>query len=221
MIRISNILSKVAHVVPIDYRLKLVIQYHCKIFLRNQEILQKYVVVTFISILYATVGPLFLQFHDTSTLLSNMSMGISVFIFANIKLEYILYRASLFNHYGMSRLEERITMDISGLLLTLFFGCSALAYQSLILSASAENFLKGILLLIVFHYVGLYFNVSETHLTKRKKNITIAKYFLIIVVITSLLNRFDIWLVVFVSIIFITLTSYSLHTKRNNKTYVT
>jgi hypothetical protein len=213
MIRISNILSKVVYIVPINRHLKFFIECHFKIFLRNQEILQKYITVTLISIIYATVGTLFLQFHDTSFLLSNMSMGISLYIFVNIKLESILYRASLFKHYSLSSSDERIVLDISGLLLTVLFGGSALAYQSLIISASVEDFLRGALLLIVFHYVGMYFRNNITQLIKRQKITMVVKYFLIVVFTMTLLNNVEPWFAAIVSLIFITLTSYKLHTK--------
>lgn len=171
----SNYFSRIGKFLPCNSNVKVIIETQLKIYLRDSEILYKYMITISLVVAYSTIGHI-IQAESGKYNLITMAYLIGIYFFSEIKIPLILEKRSLFQLMPITQEKERFIIDLCGFLLFMFFGILGLTYRALLLNLIFVDLYKSYLFLSFSFLISVHFKQDKERNDKLNNLKLFAKY---------------------------------------------
>lgn len=215
-INFSNALSRLSLCYMRSKYEKLLLQVQLKCYIRNHQILNKYLILISLTIAYSTIGHVLQSYDSTHTLLT-LAYLISIYFFNEIRVPLVLERHSVFDHVAVSPLEQKRAIDGCYLLFHLLFGTIGLVSKFLFMQSSALDFMNSLLLLVCTYYISLYMRIDGQNPSKIHRFKLVAYYGMYCLLSLLLISILNVMLSIILTLSFVLITRRRIYRKEENE----
>ncbi|PEN39596.1 hypothetical protein CN543_04730 [Bacillus toyonensis] len=191
----ANLISKL---IKFNASIASLIKIHIIRLLRNQDYISRLLKIGILLFIFSSISFLFFDQSAKNNEMSDIlyfSFFIALFSFSSIRLDYNLVSKLSLDHYPITKLQSRLSIDIAHGILLFMLSLFLLSTQYLLNPTNILNLIDGLLSFICFYFLSLGIEKANIIITPKTKWKMYPLFFIMALIIEAIfLLKFKIWI---------------------------